>query len=111
MAHEQVLKLLGDRLGDRLVRSASDRDIHGRSETHFAPAPPDAVAYPETTAEVAEIVTICAKANCPVIPWGTGTSLEGHSLAIKGGVTVDFSRMNKVLAVNDADMDVVVNPA
>ncbi len=97
-------------LGNRLSRSKSDLDLHGRSESHFPLTPPDAVAYPESTAEVSEIVKICARHGCPVIPWGVGTSLEGHALAMSGGVTVDFSRMNRVIAVNQADMDAVVQP-
>ena len=101
---------LGAVLGERLSLSKSDLELHGRSETYYPLTPPDAVAYPINTQEVSEIVKICAAENCPVIPWGTGTSLEGHSLAIRGGVTVDFSRMNKVLEVNDADMDVRVQP-
>lgn len=110
MAYDKAIGQLREKLGERVVTARSDRDLHGQSETHFTPAPPDAVVYPETTQEVAEIVKICAAAGCPVIPWGTGTSLEGHSLAVNGGVTVDFSRMNKVLEVNDADMDAVVQP-
>ncbi len=97
-------------LGERLTVSKSDRDIHGRSEVYYAPMPPDAVAYPETTEEVSALVKICAKHDCPVIPWGTGTSLEGHALAIKGGVTVDFARMAQVVEVNAEDMDVRVQP-
>lgn len=97
-------------LGDRLNVSKSDRDTHGQSESHFAPAPPDAVAYPETTDEVAAIVRICAANDCPVVGWGTGTSLEGHALAVNGGVTVDFSRMNRVLEVAAEDMLAVVQP-
>ena len=97
-------------LGERLTVSKSDRDIHGRSEVYYAPMPPDAVAYPETTQEVSALVKICAKHDCPVIPWGTGTSLEGHALALKGGVTVDFSRMNQVVEINAEDMDVRVQP-
>tara|TARA_B110000967_G_scaffold210044_1_gene269857 strand:+ start:3407 stop:4672 length:1266 start_codon:yes stop_codon:yes gene_type:complete len=72
--------------------------------------PPDAVAYPTSTAEVAEVVKACAVHNCPIIPWGTGTSLEGHSLAPRGGVTVDLSRMETVLTINAADMDATVQP-
>lgn len=72
--------------------------------------PPDAVAYATSTEEVAEIVKICAANNTPIIPWGTGTSLEGHSLAPRGGITVDLSRMDKILAVNTADMDAQVQP-
>lgn len=110
MSIEAALAELAPVLGDRLSRSKSDLTEHGRSETHFAPSPPDAVAYPENTEEVSKILRICHAHGCPVVPWGTGTSLEGHSLAIQGGVTVDFSRMNEVLAVNEADMDVVVQP-
>ena len=97
-------------LGNRLSRSKSDLDLHGRSESYFPLTPPDAVAYPESTAEVSQIVKVCARHVCPVIPWGVGTSLEGHALAFSGGVTVDFSRMNRVIAVNQADMDAVVQP-
>jgi len=97
-------------LGNRLGRSKSDRDAHGQSETHFTPAPPDAVAYPETAQEVSEIMRICAAHRCPVIGWGAGTALEGHGLAIKGGISVDFRRMNKILQINAQDMDVVVQP-
>ena len=105
-----ALDALADLLGERLNRSPSDRDLHGRSESHFAPMPPDAVAYPETTAEVAQIVRICAGAGLPVIGWGAGTSLEGHALAPRGGVTVDFSRMARVLDVVPEDMVVTVQP-
>ena len=97
-------------LGDRQSRSKSDLNLHGANETYFDPCPPDAVVYPETTEEVSQIVKICSAHDCPIVPWGTGTSLEGHALAIKGGVSVDFSRMNRVLAVNAEDMDCVVQP-
>ena len=97
-------------LGPRFTRSASDRDLHGRSEASFAPMPPDAVAYPESTNEVAQIVAACAQGGVPVIGWGAGTSLEGHALAPRGGVTVDFSRMNTVIAVLPEDMIAVVQP-
>lgn len=95
-------------LGDRFSRSKADLDLHGHSEAHFAPMPPDGVAYPLTTQEVAQVVKICAAHNCPIIPWGTGTSLEGHSLAPRGGITIDMSRMNAILSVNPADMDATV---
>jgi D-lactate dehydrogenase (cytochrome) len=97
-------------LGARFSTSPSDRDLHGRSESHFPPMPPDAVAYPATTAEVVQIVQICAAHALPVIGWGTGTSLEGHALAPRGGVTVDFSRMNRVLEIAAEDMIAVVQP-
>ncbi len=105
-----ALPKLSTLLGNRLSRSKSDLDAHGVSETHFAPAPPDAVAFPKTTKEVSEIVKICAANACPVIGWGAGTSLEGHGLAIQGGVCVDFRHMNKVLRISPEDMDVSVQP-
>ena len=110
MSIDAAVTELGNLLGARLSRSKSDLDIHGRSESHFPLTPPDAVAYPETVGEVSALVKICATHGCPVVPWGVGTSLEGHAIAFSGGVCVDFSRMDKVLAVNAEDMDVVVQP-
>ena len=110
MSISSAIDALTSVLGDRLSRSKSDLDIHGRSETHFAPMPPDAVAYPLTTTEVAAVVRTCAEHNCPVIPWGTGTSFEGHSLAPQGGITINLSRMDAVLTTNAPDMDVTVQP-
>lgn len=110
MTIQSALSELQTVLGDRLSLSSSDLEIHGRSEVHFADAPPDAVAYPLTTKEVSRIMAICHANDCPVTGWGTGTSLEGHALAVRGGVTVDFTRMNKVLEVNLEDMDVRIQP-
>jgi D-lactate dehydrogenase (cytochrome) len=110
MAIADAVAELAGLLGPRLSRSPSDLALHGASETHFAPAPPDAVAYPETTAEVAAIMATCTRHGCPVTGWGTGTSLEGHALAVRGGVTVDFARMDKVLEVRGEDMLAVVQP-
>jgi D-lactate dehydrogenase (cytochrome) len=84
--------------------------LHGQSESYFAPVLPDAVAYPETTEEVAELMRICSANDCPVVGWGAGTSLEGHGLAVRGGVVVDFSRMKRVLEIRAEDMDVTVQP-
>ncbi len=108
--HAASFDALAELLGARFTRSQSDRETHGRSEGHFPLMPPDAVAYPETTDEVAAIVRICAEAGLPVIGWGTGTSLEGHSIAPRGGVTVDFTRMDRVLEVLPEDMVAVVQP-
>ncbi len=110
MTIPSAIAALQSLLGEGLSLSKSDLDLHGQSESHFPNTPPDAVAYPRDTSEVAAIVQICAEHRCPVIAWGTGTSLEGHSLAVRGGVTVDLSKMNKLLAVNDADMDCRVQP-
>lgn len=110
MTVASALDALSSVLGEGLSRSKSDLEIHGRSETHFPLTPPDAVAYPENTAQVQALVQICAEHDCPVVGWGAGTSLEGHALAVRGGVVVDFSRMNRVLAVRPTDMDVTVQP-
>ncbi|SFD71608.1 FAD-binding oxidoreductase [Roseivivax sediminis] len=105
-----TLQRLRDLLGERLSTGESIRDIHGRDEAYSAPALPDAVAFPESTEEVSRIVAICAEDGCPVIPFGVGTSLEGHVIPVRGGVSLDMSRMNRVLAVNGADLDAVVQP-
>ncbi|TCP62405.1 D-lactate dehydrogenase (cytochrome) [Rhodovulum bhavnagarense] len=110
MSVPEALTALEKILGDRLSRSKSDLDLHGRNETYFPYAPPDAVAYPLTTREVAQMAQICSAHGCPLTGWGAGTSLEGHALAIRGGISVDFSRMNRVLEVNPQDMDCVVQP-
>lgn len=106
----EALDALSSVLGDRLSRSKPDLKAHGQSETHFPLTPPDAVAYPETTAEVSALMKICSTNGCPVVGYGAGTSLEGHALAVRGGIAVDFSRMNTLLAVNPEDMDAVVQP-
>ncbi|MCR8723683.1 FAD-binding oxidoreductase [Frigidibacter sp. ROC022] len=107
---EPALSELSAFLGNRLARSKSERDLHGGSESHFAAAPPNAVAYPETAEEVARIVRVAAAHGLPLIGYGQGTSLEAQTSAIAGGLTVDFARMARVLAVHAEDMDVVVQP-
>ncbi|HDR28186.1 FAD-binding oxidoreductase [Rhodovulum sp.] len=106
----EAVTVLGNILGNRISLSRSDLDLHGRSEAWFPPTPPEAVVYPETTEEVAAIVRACAAHGCPLTAWGAGSSLEGHALAVKGGISVDFTRMNRVLKVNPGDMDAVVQP-
>ena len=110
MRHAKTLEALSQLLPGRLSTSKSDRDLHGRSESYFDLMPPDAVAYVETTREVQNLLKICSQFECPVIGWGTGTSLEGHTSAPRGGISVDFSRMNKMLQLNAEDMDVLVQP-
>ena len=95
-------------LGDRVSTSRGVREHHGKDESYFPHAPPDAVVFPESTGEVRDIVNLCRRHKTPMIPFGVGTSLEGHVLAIHGGVCVDLSRMNKVLAVHEADLDAAV---
>ena len=95
-------------LGERATDSRGVREHHGKDESYFPFAPPDAVVFPESTEEVRAVVELCRRRRTPVIPFGVGTSLEGHVLAIRGGVCVDLSRMNRVLAVHEADLDAVV---
>src|SRR5213594_1603891 len=95
-------------LGDRVTTSRGVREHHGKDESYFPYAPPDAVVFPESTQEVRDIVDLCRRHKTPMIPYGVGTSLEGHVLAIHGGVCIDLSRMNKVITVHEADMDAVV---
>ena len=110
MRHAKTLEALSQLLPGRLSTSKSDRNLHGRSESYFDLMPPDAVAYVETTQEVQNLLKICSQFECPVIGWGTGTSLEGHTSAPRGGISVDFSRMYKLLQLNAEDMDVLVQP-
>lgn len=107
---QSVITALTPVLGERLTQSKPDLELHGASESYFPLSPPDAVAYPETTEEVAQIVAVCAEQGCPVVGWGTGTSLEGQSQAVRGGLCVDFQRMNKVLELAAEDMYVRVQP-
>jgi len=95
-------------LGDRVTVSRGVREHHGKDESYYPYAPPDAVAFPDTTEAVRDIVNVCRRHRLPIIPYGVGSSLEGHVLAIAGGVCIDCSRMNRVLRVNVEDMDVTV---
>jgi D-lactate dehydrogenase (cytochrome) len=105
-----ALAALAARFGNRLVTSQAVREQHGNTTTWVANEPPDAVVFPQTTSDVQEVVRICAAQRVPVIPFGTGTSLEGHINAPLGGVSIDFRDMNRVLAVHAEDLDCVVEP-
>jgi D-lactate dehydrogenase (cytochrome) len=102
---QSVLAELKALLGERLSTSGAVREHHGKDESYFPYALPDAVVFPETTEEVRDVVNICRRHRVPMIPYGVGTSLEGHILAVNGGVCIDLSRMNKVLAVHEEDLD------
>ncbi|VAV94254.1 D-Lactate dehydrogenase, cytochrome c-dependent [hydrothermal vent metagenome] len=95
-------------LGDRFSLSKAVRQHHGEELTHFDICPPDAVAFPVSTDEVSQIVKLCHAHDIPVIPYGAGTALEGHFLAVRGGITLDFTRMNQIIALHQQDMDCVV---
>ncbi len=100
-----VLAALQNDFGARAKTAAAVREQHGHGEGLADPALPDVVVYPHTNEEVAGIVRLCHAARVPVIPFGVGTSLEGHVAALYGGVCIDLSEMNRVLEVNAADLD------
>ncbi|MDA1090399.1 MAG: FAD-binding protein [Proteobacteria bacterium] len=106
--NDNLIEALRGIVGDRLSTAVAVRDQHGRDETYHTPHPPDVVVFPDTTDEISRIVTLCAQREVAVIPFGTGTSLEGHIAALQGGVCIDLNRMNGVIRVNAEDMDVVV---
>ncbi len=105
---QSVVTELQALLGDRMTTSAGIREHHGKDESYFPLAPPDAVVFPHTTEEVRDVVNICRRHGVPMIPYGVGTSLEGHTLAVEGGVCIDLSQMNRVLHVHEEDLDAVV---
>src|SRR5258705_5990477 len=105
---QSVVAELKALLGDRVSTSAAVREHHGKDESYFPYALPDAVVFPHSTEEVRDVVDICRRHRVPMIPFGVGTSLEGHILAVNGGVTIDLSRMNHVLAIHEEDLDAVV---
>ena len=107
---EALAQRLEARFGKRLSRAESIRAHHGHDESHFPDAAPDAVVFVHSTDEVAEVVRACGEFDVPLIPFGVGSSLEGHILATRGGVSIDFSEMNKVLDIRAEDMLVVVQP-
>jgi D-lactate dehydrogenase (cytochrome) len=109
-AVKAVVAALTAKFGNRVVTSQAVREQHANTTTWIANEPPDAVVFPQATGDVQDIVRICAKLRVPVIPFGTGTSLEGHINAPYGGVSIDFRDMNRVLAVNAQDLDCVVEP-
>jgi D-lactate dehydrogenase (cytochrome) len=105
-----VVHALAAQFGNRLVTARAVREQHANTTTWVANQPPDAVVFPQSTEDVQGIVRICAAHRVPVIPFGVGTSLEGHINAPLGGVSIDFRDMNRVLAVHAEDLDCVVEP-
>jgi D-lactate dehydrogenase (cytochrome) len=109
-AKRTLFARLATRFGNRFSTGTALREQHANTLTWIATQPPDAVLFAESTPEVVEVVKLCAEARVPVIPFGTGTSLEGHVNAPFGGVSLDLSRMNRILAVHEEDLDCVVEP-
>ncbi|GBD50070.1 FAD-binding oxidoreductase [Methylopila sp. Yamaguchi] len=109
-ALQTVLETLSDRFGDRFSTSRSVREQHANTLTWIENQPPDGVVFPESTEEVAGIVRLCAAHGVPVVPFGIGSSFEGHVNAPLGGISISTARMNAVVAVHSEDLDVVVQP-
>ncbi len=107
-ATDTAISILRQRFGDRLQTGEAIRRQHAHTLTWLPNQPPDAVVWVNDTSEVCEIVHVAGEYRVPIIPFGAGTSLEGHINAPDGGLSVDFTNMNKVLAVNDRDLDCVV---
>ncbi|MEL6888988.1 MAG: FAD-linked oxidase C-terminal domain-containing protein [Pseudomonadota bacterium] len=105
-----ALGILKQRFGDRFQTGQAVRDQHAHTTTWIRAQAPDAVVFPASTQDVSEIVKVCATHEVPIIAFGTGTSLEGHVNAPAGGISVDMSRMDRIIAVNAEDLDCVVQP-
>ncbi len=109
-ANQGILAELRAIVGDRLSTSPAVREQHGKDESYHETHAPDAVAFAHTTDEVSAIVKACARRRVPVIPFGVGTSLEGHVGALYGGICIDLSQMNRILRLDVEDLDVTVQP-
>src|SRR5262249_34767864 len=107
---DAAVRELTAKFGNRVVTSMAVREQHGNTVTWIVSQPPDAVVYPQSTEEIQDIVRTCGAHRAPVIPYGTGTSLEGHVNAPFGGVSIDMRDLNKVLKVHAEDLDCVVEP-
>ena len=105
---DSLASALRARFGDRFSTARAVCEHHGRDESPFPVTPPDAVVYAESTDDVATAVALCRAHKVPVIPYGAGSSLEGHLLAVQGGVSVDVSRMNAVVSINAEDLTATV---
>ncbi|MEM8750467.1 MAG: FAD-linked oxidase C-terminal domain-containing protein [Pseudomonadota bacterium] len=105
-----TVSILKQRFGDRLQTNQSLREQHSHTTTYIPSQLPDAVVFPHSTQEVQDIVRVCADHKVPIIPFGTGTSLEGGVNAPAGGISVDLMQMNRILNVNAQDLDVTLQP-
>lgn len=103
-----LIEGLKQRFGDRCSTAMAVREQHGRDESSFEVPPPAAVVFAESTQDVADAVALASRHEVPVIPFGVGSSLEGHLLAVQGGISIDVSRMNKLLSINPEDLTVTV---
>lgn len=108
IADQTAIYELRRAFGERVSTAPAVREQHGRDESYHASQPPDAVVFARSTEDVQKIVRICAARRVPIIPFGTGSSFEGHVAALHGGVSVDLSQMNRIVRVNAEDMDATV---
>jgi D-lactate dehydrogenase (cytochrome) len=106
----ELIDALKARFGANCSTAMVVREQHGRDESSFAVPPPAAVVFAESTRDVADAVALASQHDVPVIPFGVGSSLEGHLLAVQGGISIDVGRMNKVLSINAEDLTVTVQP-
>ena len=107
-ALKSAIEALAARFGNRLITSQAVREQHGHTTTWLPNQPPDAVVMAQETADIQDVVRVCAKYTVPVIAFGTGTSLEGQVNAPAGGVCIDLRDMNKILEVHADDLDCVI---
>lgn len=105
---EAFISALNTRFGKRFSQGESIRLQHGRDESVHLPAPPDGVVFAESTEEIAELLHLCGQHHIPAIPYGAGSSVEGHLLAVHGGISVDLSGMRQILAIHIEDLDATV---
>jgi D-lactate dehydrogenase (cytochrome) len=105
-----AIKDLTARFAEKCTTKLVLREQHGRDESSFTVPPPDAVVFAESTQDVSDAIKICAQHGVPVIPFGVGSSLEGHLLAVHGGISIDVSRMNQIVAIQAEDLTVTVQP-
>jgi len=108
MSIKSAINLLSLEIGDCVTTSHAIRDQHSHNESHFDIALPDAVVFPRDTSEISTVLRVCTQEKCPVTAWGAGTALEGQHLPTAGGISLDLTTMNSILAVNQEDMDAVV---
>ncbi|MBJ7250814.1 MAG: FAD-binding protein, partial [Acetobacteraceae bacterium] len=106
----QVIASIRGFLGERLSTAQAMREQHSRGEDTTPPTLPDAVAFVQTTDEVSRIMVLCHQHGVPVVPFGAGTSLEGHVNPVRGGISLDLSQMTAVLELNTEDMDCLIEP-
>src|SRR5262245_9996796 len=104
-AVQTAIAVLRQRFGDRVQTGEAIRRQHANTLTWIPNQPPDAVVWPESSEEVVEIVRVAGAHRVPIIPFGAGTSLEGQINAPRGGISIDFARMDRVIAVNERDLD------